>query len=55
MAFLVWLYLSNTAVLLGVEVNAEVQRGRLVQAGDGEPRAPLEPRHGLVLPDAGTS
>lgn len=44
MAFLVWLYLSNTAVLLGVEVNAQVQRARLVQAGEEEPVAPLEPR-----------
>jgi membrane protein len=44
MAFLVWLYLSNTAVLLGVEVNAQVQRGRLIQAGDRRPEAPLEPR-----------
>src|SRR5919107_1304564 len=43
-AFLVWQYLSNTAVLLGVEVNAEVQRARLVQAGDPEPEAPLAPR-----------
>ena len=43
-AFLVWLYLSNTAVLLGVEVNAEVQRARLIQAGDPEPAVPLEPR-----------
>ena len=32
-AFLVWIYLSNIALLLGVEVNAEVQRGRLRQAG----------------------
>jgi membrane protein len=44
MAFLVWLYLSNTAVLLGVEVNAEVQRGRLIQAGDPQPETPLKPR-----------
>jgi membrane protein len=44
MAFLVWLYLSNTAILLGVEVNAQVQRGRLIQAGDPAPEAPLEPR-----------
>jgi membrane protein len=43
-AFLVWLYLSNTAVLLGVQVNAQVQRGRLIQAGDGDPEAPLEQR-----------
>ena len=44
MAFLVWLYLSNSALLLGVQVNAEVQRGRLIQAGDPEPAAPLKPR-----------
>jgi membrane protein len=43
-AFIVWLYISNTALLLGVEVNAEVQRGRLIQAGDGDPQAPLAPR-----------
>jgi len=43
-AFLVWTYLSNIALLLGVEVNAEVQRGRLLQAGDQDPRAPLAPR-----------
>ena len=43
-AFIVWLYLSNSALLLGVEVNAEVQRGRLIQAGDPLPAAPLAPR-----------
>ena len=42
-AFIVWLYLSNSALLLGVEVNAEVQRGRLLQAGDPSPAAPLAP------------
>ena len=57
MAFLVWLYLSNTAVLLGVEVNAEVQRGRLMQAGEPEPSAPLAPRRpaaGLATDAPGT-
>ena len=54
MAFLVWLYLSNTAVLLGVEVNAEVQRGRLLQAGDPDPEAPLAPRRGLPQGNSGT-
>ena len=44
MAFLVWVYLSNIALLLGVEVNAEVQRGRLRQAGEPHPGAPLAPR-----------
>ncbi|GGK85329.1 YihY/virulence factor BrkB family protein [Mangrovihabitans endophyticus] len=54
MAFLVWLYLSNTAVLLGVEVNAEVQRARLAQAGDVPTRTPLAPREGLAEADQGT-
>ena len=54
MAFLVWLYLSNTAVLLGVEVNAEVQRGRLIQAGDRDVSAPLRPRTGLPGGGQGT-
>jgi membrane protein len=53
-AFLVWLYLSNTAILLGVEVNAEVQRGRLIQAGDEHPDAPLAPKTGLPEDDSGT-
>ena len=44
MAFLVWSYLSNSAILLGVEVNAQVQRGRLIQAGERDPRTPLEPK-----------
>ncbi|GAA0423756.1 ribonuclease [Actinoplanes capillaceus] len=44
MAFLIWVYLSNLALLLGVEVNAEVQRGRLRQAGDRDPETPLAPR-----------
>jgi membrane protein len=43
-AFIVWLYLSNSALLLGVEVNAEVQHGRLIQAGDADRAAPLAPR-----------
>jgi membrane protein len=44
MAFLVWIYLSNVALLLGVEVDVEVQRGRLRQAGDEDTEAPLAPR-----------
>jgi membrane protein len=44
MVFLVWLYLSNSALLLGVQVNAEVQRGRLIQAGEPDLEAPLKPR-----------
>jgi membrane protein len=41
--FLVWLYLSNCAVMLGVEINAEVQRGRQMQAGHAEPMSPVLP------------
>lgn len=52
MAFLIWVYLSNIALLLGVEVNAEVQRGRLRQAGDRDPETPLAPR--LAPDDPGT-
>lgn len=43
-AFLVWLYLSNSAVMLGVEINAEVARGRAIQAGDPDPEPPLAPK-----------
>jgi membrane protein len=53
MAFLVWIYLSNIAVLLGVQVNAEVQRARLRQAGDEDPKTPLAPR--LAPSEPGTS
>ncbi|HEY2947119.1 MAG TPA: YihY/virulence factor BrkB family protein [Micromonosporaceae bacterium] len=42
-AFLVWLYLSNCAVMLGVEINAELQRGRQMQAGDPDPQPPILP------------
>lgn len=31
--FLVWLFLVNAALLLGVELNAEIERGRELQAG----------------------
>lgn len=42
-AFLVWLYLANLAVMLGVEINAGVQRGRAVQAGNPDPADPVLP------------
>jgi membrane protein len=38
--FLVWLWLANTAILLGAELNAELERGRAIAAGhppDEEP------------------
>ena len=43
--FLVWLWISNIALLLGAEFNAELDRGRRLQAGEpaeGEPF--VEPR-----------
>ena len=47
-AFLVWLYLSNSALMFGVEINAEIERGRELQAGlPGRGRAPAAaPRPG---------
>ncbi|MDQ3896050.1 MAG: YihY/virulence factor BrkB family protein [Actinomycetota bacterium] len=43
--FLVWLWLSNIAVLLGAEFNAELERGRQIQAGHPPEKEPfLEPR-----------
>jgi membrane protein len=32
--FLVWLWISNVTILLGAEFNAELERGRRLQAGD---------------------
>jgi membrane protein len=48
-AFLVWMYLVNCAVLFGVEVNAELQRGRAIQGGEpaGDPvLPPRQPKDG---------
>jgi membrane protein len=43
--FLVWLWLSNIAVLLGAELNAELERGRQIEAGQAPDKEPfLEPR-----------
>jgi membrane protein len=42
-AFLVWLWITNLAILLGAELNAELERGRQIQAGhppDQEPYLP---------------
>jgi membrane protein len=44
-SFLVWLWISNIAVLLGAEFNAELARGRELEAGHPADREPfLEPR-----------
>jgi membrane protein len=43
--FLVWLWISNIAVLLGAELNAELERGRAIEAGHPEDEEPfIEPR-----------
>jgi membrane protein len=52
--FLVWLWISNIAILLGAEFNAELERGRQIEAGQPEDREPfLEPRDTRKLKDAG--
>jgi membrane protein len=41
--FLVWLWLTNIAILLGAELNAETQRGRQIEAGHPREREPFLP------------
>ena len=40
-AFLVWLWISNIAVLLGAEFDAELERGRAIKAGHPEDEEPF--------------
>ena len=43
--FLVWLWISNIMVLLGAEFNAELERGRAIEAGHPKHEEPyVEPR-----------
>jgi membrane protein len=43
--FLVWLWISNIAILLGAEFNSELERGRYIEAGNPPDREPfIEPR-----------
>lgn len=43
--FLVWLWISNIAILLGAELNAELERGRAIAAGVPASQEPyVEPR-----------
>jgi membrane protein len=50
--FLVWLWISNLAILLGAEFNAELQRGREIKGGhDAEEEPFLEPRDTRKLDD----
>jgi membrane protein len=41
--FLVWLWISNIAVLLGAEFNAEIERGRQIEAGQPAEKEPFLP------------
>jgi membrane protein len=41
--FLVWLWLTNVVMLLGAEFNAEVERGRQIEAGHPPDREPFLP------------
>src|SRR5436190_9887722 len=44
-AFLVWLWISNIAILFGAEFNAELERGRHIEAGHRPDEEPfIEPR-----------
>jgi membrane protein len=43
--FLVWLWISNIAILLGAEFNAEIERARVIEAGQPADEEPfVEPR-----------
>ena len=54
--FLIWLWLTNVAVLLGAEFNAELLRARAIQAsGDTEPASYVEPRDTRRLADGESS
>jgi membrane protein len=41
--FLVWLWLTNIAILFGAELNAEAERGRQIEAGQPAEREPFLP------------
>ena len=41
--FLVWLWITNTVILLGAELNAEIERGRQIEGGLPGDREPFLP------------
>jgi membrane protein len=41
--FLVWLWITNVVILLGAELNAELERGRAIQSGHPANREPYLP------------
>ncbi|RFU38663.1 YihY/virulence factor BrkB family protein [Actinomadura logoneensis] len=51
--FLVWLWITNTAILLGAELNAELERGRAIAAGTPATQEPyVEPRDTRAFDEA---
>jgi membrane protein len=50
--FLIWLWVTNLAVLFGVEVDAELQRARAIETGHPADQEPyVEPRDTRKFPD----
>jgi membrane protein len=50
--FLVWLWISNIAILLGAEFDAELARGRRIEAGQSTEKEPfLPPRDTRAMDD----
>ncbi|HEY7620279.1 MAG TPA: YihY/virulence factor BrkB family protein [Solirubrobacteraceae bacterium] len=50
--FLVWLWISNIAILLGAELNAELERGKHIEEGNPADEEPfVEPRDTRKFPD----
>jgi membrane protein len=50
--FLVWLWISNIAILLGAEFDAELARGRRIEAGQPAEKEPfLPPRDTRAMDD----
>jgi membrane protein len=50
--FLVWLWISNLVILLGAEFNAELERGRAIEAGHPAAEEPfVEPRDTRKMDD----
>ena len=48
--FLLWLWITNLALLFGAELNAEIERGRQLQAGiAAEDELQLPPRDTRVI------
>ena len=41
--FLVWLWITNTVILFGAELNAEIERARQSQAGHPAEKEPYLP------------